>query len=591
MDFPYDFSVDFMEPSAVDGQGNPISHMKNIPEIYLKGPAEKIIDYALNNFQKAYFNVSYDRTQKNLDREKTAFLDVEKKYNLSDFISGEFKFGGKYRHKARFKEGSEYVAPYYIYDTGAYVKLADGTIVPKSFAGTRFQNLYLDGSRILVRNFLDTDPASRKVYDKYLLYPIVNRDAMKDWYTLNRFGYGSADGSRPEYTRNVEEDANYYDIIERISSVYVMNTLHLGPDISLITGLRMEQEDNDYKSRYSPSGLSGFPAPGGILRDTTAAHQETIWLPNFHLTIKPTDFINVRLAAYKALARPDFNQRLENYIARNTGTLYSGNSLTIGNPNLKAAKAWNFEINTSVFSNTLGLISISAFYKEIKDMYHMISGIQMNGRRVLDSLGIKYVNPFGNKDFGLTYPYNSSKPTKVWGFEIEHQANLRFLPGFLSNLVLSYNFSIIRSETYITTSRQETYTVIIPPFPFPVEKQRVIMYENKQKLEGQPEFFGNFALGYDIGGFSARVSVFYQGEYNQSFSATQRSDRVVNSFQRWDLALKQEINSNVAVMFNLNNFGNAEEGTSIKNRIMNWTLPDWSEKYGLTADLGVKVTF
>lgn len=589
MEFPYDFYIDFMEPPEVDANGNPISHMGNIPDADLKGPAEKIISYALNNFQKAFANVSYNRAQKNLDREKTAFLDLEKKYAFDNSLTGEFKLGGKYREKVRFKEGSEFVSPYYLIGTTGYIKLADGTVVPKSYAGTLFQNLKLDGSRILVLNFLDANPANRNVYDQYLLNPIINRNALRAWHDLSINGVGAADGSRPEYTRNTEADANYYDIVERIASAYVMNSLHIGPDITFIAGLRVESENNDYKSKYSPFGLSGFPAPVGILRDTASTHKETIWLPNFHLTIKPTEFMNIRLAVYKAIARPDFNNRLENFIARSTGTLYSGNSLTIGNPNLKAAKAWNFEINTSVFGNDIGLISVSVFYKEIEDMYHLISGIQVNGQRVLDSLGIGYKTPFNNLDYGLTFPYNSSKPTKVWGFEIEHQANLRFLPGLLANFVLSYNISLIRSETYITTSRVEQYLATIPGIPFPIEKSRTVMYENKQKLEGQPEFFGNFALGYDIGGFSARVSVFFQGEYNQSFSANQRSDRVVNKFSRWDLAVKQEITENIFVLFNLNNFTNSEEGTSIKNRIMNWTLPDWSEKYGVSADLGVKI--
>jgi len=591
MEYPYDFSLEFREPSAIDDNGNIISHMGNIPEEYLKGPAEAIISYALNNFSKAYLNLSYDRYQKNLDREKTVYLDLEKKYNLSDQLTGEFKLGGKYRYKARFKESSEFVSPYYIYETGGYVKLADGTIVPKSFAGSRFANLALDGSRILVTNFLDSSPASRNIYGKYLLYPILNREALKAWRELNINGYGGSDGSRPEYSRNYEEDANYYDIVERVSSTYAMNTFHFGPDISFIAGVRMEQEDNDYKSKYSPDGLSGFPTPTGILRDTSATHKETEWLPNMHLTIKPTDYINIRLAAYKALARPDFNYRLENYIARSTGTLYSGNSLTIGNPGLRAAKAWNFEINTSIYSNTIGLISISAFYKEISDMFHALSGITVNGQSVLDSLGIKYKTPFGTKDYGLTYTYNSDKPTKVWGFEIEHQANLKFLPGIFSNFVLSYNISLIKSETYITYSKQVTYYETIVGMPFPVEKSKAVMYEQKQKLEGQPEFFGNVALGYDVGGFSARLSVFFQSEYNRSFSATGRSDVVYNGFSRWDFALKQEVSDNITLLLNLNNLTNTEEGTSIKNRIMGWTLPDWSEKYGITADLGMKITF
>jgi len=585
METPYDFTLDFLEPSSAT------SHMKNIPTMYLKGPAERIIDYAWNNFSLAYLNVSYDRADKNLDREKTIYLDLDKKYNVNDWITGELKVGGKYRSKSRFREFSEFVAPYYIYDTGNYTRLADGTIAAKDWSNSMFSHLMTNGSRILVGNFLDASPASRNVYDKYLLYPIINRSTLRNWRDMSRYGLYDASGSRTEYSKNYEADANFYDITENITSAYAMHTLHIGPDISLITGLRMEQEDNSYKSKYSPDGLSGFPAPSGLLRDTSAVHKETVWLPNFHLTFKPTEFLSIRLAAYKAIARPDFNNRLENFIARSTGTLYSGNGLTIGNPNLKAAKAWNFEWNTSIYSNTIGLISISAFYKEISDMYHMINGINVNGQKVLDSLGIRYRNPFGTNDYALTYPYNSSKPTKVWGFEFEYQANLKFLPGFLSGFVFSSNISIIRSETYITTSRQETYYVTIPPIPFPIEKTRTVMYEDKVKLEGQPEFYGNVALGYEVGGFSARVSLFYQGEYNQSFSANQRSDRVVNQFSRWDLAIKQDINPNFSVLFNLNNFTNTEEGTSIKNRIMGWTLPDWSEKYGPSAELGLKIMF
>ena len=74
-----------------------------------------------------------------------------------------------------------------------------------------------------------------------------------------------------------------------------------------------------------------------------------------------------------------------------------------------------------------------------------------NGQKYLDDNGINWKNPFSsnNMSYYISYPYNSSKPTKVWGFEIEHQANLGFLPGLLKNLVLSYNVSLVHSETYI----------------------------------------------------------------------------------------------------------------------------------------------
>ena len=107
--------------------------------------------------------------------------------------------------------------------------------------------------------------------------------------------------------------------------------------------------------------------------------------------------------------------------------------------------------------------------------------------------------------------------------------------------------------------------------------------------KGQPEFFGNAALGYDIGGFSARISLFFQSEYTSQYSADGRTDVVTNSLNRWDLSLKQQITNKIALILNINNLTNVDESTSVNNRINGWTLPNTSVNYGLTADLGVQV--
>ncbi len=183
---------------------------------------------------------------------------------------------------------------------------------------------------------------------------------------------------------------------------------------------------------------------------------------------------------------------------------------------------------------------------------------------------------------------NSTQPTKVWGLEFEHQANLNFLPGLLSNLVLSYNFSLIRSETFVLSYVVDTTWVIFPGFP-PVPQFKTRLVEAKQKLEGQPEFFGNLALGYDIGGFSARVSVFHQGEYNRSYSAGRLNDPVVKSFTRWDLSVKQRLTEHITVFLNLNNLTSVEEDVYTVNRVDDWEALQSSQRYGLTGDLGVRL--
>ena len=156
-------------------------------------------------------------------------------------------------------------------------------------------------------------------------------------------------------------------------------------------------------------------------------------------------------------------------------------------PNLKSAQAWNFEVNTSFFGNEIGLISFSAYYKEIKDMFHMLNNFTSKAVRneqgvlqdtLMRRFGINWPNLMGSTPYNLTLPYNSPKPTKVWGFEFEHQISFHFLPGLLKNIVLSYNASIVRSETIIYGSKTISYIDSIP-IPHIVFIKHILLKRNK----------------------------------------------------------------------------------------------------------------
>jgi TonB-dependent receptor len=587
--YPYNYDLQFEEPSATDASGNITSGMRNVSKADRKGPIDNIIPYAINNFSSAYAYGATYRKQQNLDRERTAYINLSKDYSFGTNLSGSFKFGAKYRQKIRYRELSRTVADYYLLAFQKYTMAADGSLVLKDFSGTIFDGYDYSLDRIYSTYFIDTPGAERNIFDSYRLYPMLNRDKVEAWWTLNQKG-SSASGTA-EYLGDSEAKAQFYDINERVSAAYAMNTFNLGNYLTFIAGLRVETEANNYKSKNAPLGLTGFPVPAGIIYDTSSAHNEAVWLPNFQFLIKPSDFLNIRLAAYRALARPDFNYRLANFVPRGQGFDLSGQALTVGNPGLRAAKAWNFEINTSLYGNKIGLFSFSVFYKDIKDMFRYINGSEVLGQEILDSLGIKGKSPFASTlAYNLFYPYNTSKPTKVWGFEIEHQAYLGFLPGFLKNITLSYNLSIIRSEAYTPFSYYVTTLVTVPGLPFPKKITKSILIEKKQKLEGQPEFYGNFAIGYDIDGFSGRISVFHQGEYNRSFSADGRGDVVTNAYTKVDLALKQNVTDNLSVIVNVNNITNTKERTTIFNRVQNWRLDNTAEVYGLSADFGVRLT-
>jgi len=586
--FPYDYALDFSEPSDTGAHAG----MQTPENLRPKDHPEQFIQYAYNNFLAATLAGAYYTEQDNLEKIKSIFLNFTHNYNFGDLFAGEIKFGGKYGSKGRTNNQTLEWSAYYLGGWQPYEKLADGTIRPKDLSGTLFDDfyqrylsnpLYINAPFI---DFLDVTPKDRTLFDLYRLYPLINRDKLREWYALNKTGVNQT-GQINEYNNDPTYQAYTYNIVEAVTAGYLTNTLKIGQNITFIAGARIEQEYNDYRNKYSKSVAGGFPYLTLPIRDTSSTYTETIVLPNFHLNIKATDFLNVRFAVYKALARPDFNMRLNTYFAWRPTSVGGNRQLIVGNPKLKTAKAWNYEINTTFYGNEIGLFSVSAFYKQIKDMYHMLDGISTSGNVIFDDLGLDTRTLHGNSTYELTVPYNSTDPTKVWGFEVEHQINFTFLPGLLQNIVLSYNASIVRSETQLLGNTVDTTYVIIGGIPFPQYKERVIKF--KQQLENSPKFFGNISLGYDIGGFSGRISLFHQANYYRSYDPAGYSDAVIKGFDRIDLALKQKITDYLTIMLNINNLTDIEDVNTVQDRKNNYTLPNTSQHFGLTAEFGVNV--
>jgi TonB-dependent receptor len=586
-DFPYDYELDFSEPPDQANQ----SGMRTIPDhTKIKDHPEQLIPFAYNNFRTATLAGAYYTAQNNLEKNKTAYLNISHDYVFGDFFAGELKLGGKYSSKSRDNNQTQKFSAYYLGGWQPYERLPDGTIRPKDLSGSLFDAffqrylanpLYINAPFI---DFLDSTPESRLLFDLYDLNPLINRDKLRQWYELNKYGVNQT-GQTNEYNNDPTYAAYYYDITEAIASTYITNTLKIGQNVTFISGLRLEKEDNDYKNKYSYTVAGGFPYITLPIRDTSSTYTETVVLPNFHLNIKVTDFMNIRLAGYRALARPDFNMRLNTYFAWRPAAVGGNRQLIVGNPKLKTAKAWNFEVNTTFYGNEIGLLSISAFYKEIKDMYHMLNQINTTGNIVFDEIGLETRSLHGSSSYQLTVPYNSTDPSKVWGFELEHQINFTFLPGLLQYIVLTYNASIVRSETQLIGSTTDTTYTIIGGIPFPEYKERAIKY--KQQLENQPKFFGNISLGYDIGGFSGRISLFHQSDYFSSFSPDGRGDVLIAGFDRVDLALKQKVTDYLTILLNINNLTNLKDVNQIDNRASQYIIPNTSQNYGLTGDLGV----
>ena len=544
--------------------------------------------YALT-FSPTYLHHTVESPSNNFCNEITASLDLDKKYTISDELTGDCKFGGKYRIDSRIFEehlraesGSTSSTSD---DNGLLRRLADGSFVQKDFSGTRFDGLLSkSGGSIDLSYFQDNPPGNRSLFNEYTL-PLINNGALRLWHDLNY---------SPYYVEN-EADINSYNVSENVFAVYIMHYLNFGQSVKFIVGLRIEGEKDNYAGYCFPNNISdaatlydSIPLPTHTNQDS-----ETSLLPNFHLILEPTDFLTLRLAVYKTFIRPDCIDRIPKFFCISDQD-NSDHYLNMGNPDLKNSDVWNYELQTQFYGNGIGQLGMNAFYKDIEGMVQETNGIKLSGADAMEALGIQRSSYPMNYTFNndglynvITY-FNSPKPTRIWGFEIEHQANFRYLPEPFKNIILNYNLTFLRSETWALDVENIN---ILRDFGY--GNYSIVSY-TKQKLNTMPEFLANVNLGYDLKGFSCRIAYFYQGESsipNNYYSMTQLKE---NKFSRLDIALKQQLFKSVSVILNLNNITNSKEENLYRTSATQdspagaWQTAQ-AYRNGMNFDFGVRV--
>ncbi len=535
----------------------------------------KLNFWGLSDFTKYYLENVVDNPSENYNREKTVSININKKYFLSDEITGEFKLGGKYRITSRSYYEDLRAETGNLSGNSQYRKIADGSLVKKDFSGTRFEGLVGESkSGILLSYFLDDPHRVRTLFDKYTI-PLLSKDALHLWRQLTFSEYYSNDGA----------DINSYDFSQRVLAGYVMHTFNFRQRVKFITGFRIESEHNNYSGYYFPEIKTTVAnLYNDLPQKTNKYHYNQISiLPNFQMILKPSDFLKLRLAVYKTLIRPDISARIPKFFS----VSFWGDFLNMGNPDLKNSDVLNYEFQTQFYGKTIGLLSINAFYKDIEGMQQATNGFLISGKKDIEALGISWSSlpsnfPFGNNSFNLYTYFNSPKPTRIWGFEIEHQANSWFLPGFLKNIILNYNFTFLNSETWALDIKR-IYSATT----------QYLLLNNKQRLSDMSNFLANVTLGYDIKGLSFKISYFYQNgylildDYNRiDFT---RLQLMKNKLSNLDILVRQQILKNIFFYLNLNNITNSKEETLYKIfNLQTWRTAQ-AYRYGMNVNFGIVI--
>jgi TonB-dependent receptor len=526
----YDLDIDFYQKNAIDS--NKLRDYENKFDIpYNYAPPKEIFNLFIDSPDEVRLDYGEFNPDTTFERNTSFKLDWEIPFKLGSAITGSIKTGGMYRIIDRWNRKHKWKSPQYYLGADAQEDLIN------SYGGGDF--ILTSDGRISMANFIENNYTQDEFmsgdYDFY--YPL-DKDLVNEIYEKDNANWGY-------YASTAKQDE--YSAYERLAAGYLMAKINIYESITIIPGVRLEHSNNDYMAYQTESG-SSQAAAGANAIERKSNMKYLVVLPHLHVKYKPTNWFDARLAINKTIGRPQYNQVKPSIHENPNG---APQSITAGNTDLRPTLSTNYDFSVSFYKGTLGLISAGVFYKDIKD------DIYIRNKMILRTDSIAEYWGFPDKvDYSLTTFDN--KNAKAYGFEIELQAVLKFLPSPFNGIVVSANYTKQFSETLYQTARDTI--LVIPPTGGNTTPTFVTSYAEEYRtgpMEDQTPNLFNFSLGYDYKGFSCRFSGIFQG--TRISTVDPKSDlKDVYTYRslQLDASLRYTFLKKYSVFANFNNISN-----------------------------------
>ena len=245
---------------------------------------------------------------------------------------------------------------------------------------------------------------------------------------------------------------NSYTAFERLYAGYLAVKVPFADFLDIYGGVRIEKFHRNISGFYLPVKDEN----GNILNDSLDIVSDTLnFFPSVNMNFKISDKHNIRISYGRTINRPEFREK--------TGSYYEDFELSAivhGNPELVAAYIDNFDLRYEWYPNPGEMISLAAFYK-------------------------KFTNPIEIFQIpaGTTFDYKPFNTEKAFsrGLEVDIRKRMFFMEnvpvvGFLKNLVVVFNASLIQSE---------------------IETNKGFARDSVRIMQGQSPYIVNLGLTYD----------------------------------------------------------------------------------------------
>ncbi len=490
----------------------------------------------------------------------TAAIDFLHEFSFSDLVSAKIKFGGFYQYRRRSYDYNE-TAGSTIYDGG------DAII-------TKFQRAYpqlrTNNGGLSLANFVYNgyDYGTFLNGDYSLAYPL-NSDLMWQLVPVALAARPTTVIGTGYKSNQLASIINDYSGHEEKDAAYIMATVNIGENFTILPGVRYQNFSTTYEAARGISTPSGLQPPVGYHNyDTTVTESHGYYLPMVHLIYKPNSWLNIHFAYTNTLNYPGFSTVTPRYYVAPSFIDYN-------NYRIKPARSQNYDLVLSIYNNEIGLLTFDGFSKNIKDL------IFYSQTYTKDLSAYPELPQGGNTIYQFNTYVNSPYVVDVYGIESNWQTHFWYLPGILSGLIFDINYSHIFSQanypkSIINTEYNADGTI----------KQTIVDTFYTTRLLDQPNDVLNLSLGYDVGGFSARISMLYRNNIFKKPDFWLQQRVISDKFTRWDLSVRQKLPwYGIQLFFNLNNINGAND-IDLNQKT---SFPAAEQRYGMSADLGLRV--
>ena len=267
----------------------------------------------------------------------------------------------------------------------------------------------------------------------YQMGPITSFDLIAAWLAATPGAMPLDNGAT-----HLNSDPANYNLQERITAGYLMNTVDLGSKFHLQTGLRIEATNenntgylvvNDNDGNY----LSTSPVNGG------GSYIDLF--PSMQLRYNMDSSSDLRAVYGRGISRPDPYDLVPYETLDETRT---PNRESIGNPALVAEHAEDFDVLYEKFLPSVGMIEGGYFYK------YLTQPLFQTQRTI--------PNPFPNPQTATVIQVQTVNGghAYVQGIELAYQQHLTFLPGVLRWAQIDANMTWTQSANYDLVGRSDT---------------------------------------------------------------------------------------------------------------------------------------